>query len=114
MRARNGIPDPIPSQGRNVVLHWSPPLRSPADGDALRSFYDRDAPKRTHAPIAGWKAAERELFCSSLREAMHGAAQEGRRFRVVELGSGPGRDAAYLEQAVGCQARKLTPTPDIA
>lgn len=59
----------------------------------LRRAYDARAAERDEAPLADWKIEERARFLAELR-------QTGSR-RLLELGSGPGQDAAFFQEH-GC------------
>ena len=64
---------------------------------ALRQAYDSQAERRNASPKQAWKQNERQAFRSLLQ-------QEGKQ-TLLELGAGPGQDAAFFQQqglAVTC------------
>ena len=64
-----------------------------AEASRLREYYDADASRRDGGSIQEWKRIERERFVGAVR--IIGAAA---RPRVLELGSGTGRDAQYFAE----------------
>ena len=68
----------------------------------LRNAYDRQAPDRDAADIAEWKIKERADFLSMLKK-------EGKK-SLLEIGSGPGRDALFfLENGLKVTCIDLSP-----
>ena len=60
------------------------------DTEKLKDYYDREALTRNGRGIAEWKQIERDRFAASLPENAQ---------RMLEVGSGPGRDAAFFESS---------------
>mmetsp|Transcript_150232 Transcript_150232/g.482792 ORF Transcript_150232/g.482792 Transcript_150232/m.482792 type:complete len:223 (+) Transcript_150232:78-746(+) len=60
--------------------------------EQVRAFYDEEALQRQSRELAPWKERERNRF----HECVSGQG------RVLELGSGPGRDAEYFVQCGFC------------
>ncbi|MCZ8522169.1 MULTISPECIES: class I SAM-dependent methyltransferase [Paenibacillus] len=56
----------------------------------LAQSYDKDAARRTAKTLPGWKLREREEFLHSLQEASCRT--------LLEIGSGPGIDAAFFSE----------------
>lgn len=58
--------------------------------DTLRQAYDKYAVERDGSKLADWKFEERQMYLQSLLENDLNA--------ILELGAGPGRDAAYFAE----------------
>lgn len=58
--------------------------------DTLRQAYDKHADERDRSKLADWKFEERQMYLQSLLENDLNA--------ILELGAGPGRDAAYFAE----------------
>ena len=86
------------------------PGQSAADGEAynlvtqsLASYYDAEATRRDKGEIQGWKREERQRFLDALMVGRTAADHP----TVLELGSGPGRDAQYFSDEYCCSVTCL-------
>mmetsp|Transcript_21932 Transcript_21932/g.44806 ORF Transcript_21932/g.44806 Transcript_21932/m.44806 type:complete len:360 (-) Transcript_21932:110-1189(-) len=77
-----------------------------AEASRLREYYDADASRRDGGSIQEWKRIERERFVGAVR--IIGAAAQP---RVLELGSGTGRDAQYFAEECGFTVECLDLSP---
>lgn len=77
------------------------PLANDTVIDKLRNFYDRDAHERQDRPQPEWKMAEREAFSALLPPSA----------KLLELGSGPGRDASWFSSERGCAVTCIDLSP---
>jgi SAM-dependent methyltransferase len=79
------------SLARSLAYHSYPinMLEKPLFRDSLRQAYDKYAQERDSSTIQDWKAKERSGFLLTLK-------QESKK-RLLEIGSGPGRDGQYFQ-----------------
>ena len=77
-------------------------LASGANTEKLRAFYDTESRSRNDRPLQGWKAAERDAFAQMLPS----------RAALLELGSGPGRDARFFTD-LGCDVECIDLSPEM-
>ena len=70
--------------------------------DSLRVYYDAEASQRDRGAIQGWKRVERQRFVDAVhaQDRSTGTGAEATPC-MLELGSGPGRDAQYFSEECG-------------
>ena len=75
----------------------------------LRDYYDAEAANRDEGGIQEWKRVERQRFV----DAVAAAAAGNTRPRVLELGSGPGRDAQHFSDRCRFAVEALDLSPQM-